>query len=131
LTCTDADFKPAGTICAKAAADTAIDGFYYDTAKGFVVCNANCKSCKGAAATDCKSCATTTITGFTEPTEDAATYNTALKIKVFNATSGECYTACPPGFKVEDAATRNSCVEDSNSVILSAIALIFSLFLIF
>jgi hypothetical protein len=115
--------------CAKV--DAAIDGFYYDTKTGFVVCNANCKTCSGAAATNCKSCATTTITGFTDPAEDAANYNTALKIKVFNSTTGECYTACPAGFKVDDVTTRASCVEDSNSVILSAIALIFSLFLIF
>jgi hypothetical protein len=131
VTCIDAADKPAGLICAKGAADTAIDGFFYDTTKGFVVCNANCKTCKGAAATDCKSCATTTITGYTDPVEGAANYDTLLKIKVFNSTTGECYTACPAGWKVEDAATRISCVEDSNSVILSAIALIFSLFLIF
>jgi len=66
-----------------------------------------------------------------EPKEEDADYKTKLKIRYLEPTTFKCLDVCPTGFMVEDTATRANCVEDSNAVILSAIALIFSLFLIF
>jgi len=112
-----------------AGADSPVAGTFYNTATGaFVTCDATCATCTGGAATNCKTCKAITAPA-TAPTEKDANFKTYLKtVALINNT---CFKDCPTGFKADDA--KATCVADSgsNSVLLSAFALIMSLFLIF
>jgi len=134
LTCLTATDKIAGTVCAAPPDAGSTDfpaGLFYNAADGtYKACDKSCKTCTGSGPAACKTCAD--ITAPTpEPKEGDTNFKTYLKTVFHNVTSNTCYKDCPAGFVADAARAKCEPASAANSVLLSAIALIFSLFLIF
>jgi len=112
-----------------AGADSPVAGQFYNTVTGaFAGCEATCATCTGAAATNCKTCKAI-VAPATPPKETDSNFKTYLKTVVF--VNSTCFKECPTGWEADEAKAACVAASGGNSVLLSAIALIFSLFLIF
>lgn len=126
-------FHKIGNAC-KAAnlSGTDVTGFFWDTTgttSKYTACNAKCRTCSGAAATNCVLCPERPTTWAAPTDEAAANYKTYLKL--ITQINGTCYEDCPATWEANQ--NRDSCVaadESSTTGLYAIISVIFSLFLL-
>lgn len=135
IVCKTATAKVSGINCeeppAAGGVESKTEGWFWSSATPPVLtkCNAVCKTCTGPSADHCKTCVALTDVEAAKPKEDDPKLKQYLKATWLNGTS--CHKVCPTGFQADADMAKCEAASGSNSVLLSAIALIFSLFLIF
>lgn len=133
VTACKAGFFMVGTMDCKAKDATDVNGFYFDTASStFKACNATCLKCTGATAANCSACPEAPAT-WKEPVATDANFATYIKgtRALINNT---CYSDCPANFVANTAKTNcvaKAAAAASNGFILSIVALVASLLIIF